>query len=305
MRLGVVGYNAENGHPFSFSAIVNGFSDSGFAESGWPVIHKYLRARDPSEFGIADARVTHAWTQDPKITKALCRACLIPQAVERLDEMLGVVDGLLICRHDHETHAAMALPFLKAGVPVFVDKPLSLDTNELRMLQPYVERGQLMSCSGLRFAREMDEVVADLKAYGPIRLVRAAVVLDWEKYGIHMIDAALRLAWAQPTAVMHRHANHDSFGVEMDDGSLLQIDALGAVPKVFRLEVFGADRQSSHDLHDNFTAFRRTIWHFVDMARTGKPPIPPATTLSSLRILIAGRRARVENRPVRLDEVVI
>ncbi len=66
LRLGVVGLSEGNGHPFSFSAIVNGYDDAGMAASGWPVIHDYLRLRDPSEFGGLGAQVTHAWTQSPR-----------------------------------------------------------------------------------------------------------------------------------------------------------------------------------------------------------------------------------------------
>ena len=34
----------------------------------------------------------------------------------------------------------MAQPFLEAGLPVFIDKPLSLDISELRAFKPYLEK---------------------------------------------------------------------------------------------------------------------------------------------------------------------
>ena len=35
IRVGIVGLSEGNGHPFSFSAIINGFSDVGMAAAGW------------------------------------------------------------------------------------------------------------------------------------------------------------------------------------------------------------------------------------------------------------------------------
>ncbi|MCS3700158.1 uncharacterized protein (UPF0548 family) [Salinibacter ruber] len=41
-----------------------------------------------------------------------------------------------------------------------------------------------MSCSGLRYARELDEVRANIGSYGSFR---GAVVLGWERYAIHLL----------------------------------------------------------------------------------------------------------------------
>lgn len=305
MRLGVIGINEGNGHPFSFAAIVNGFDEDGFRESGWPVIHAYLRAKDESDFGFPGVAVTHAWTQEPETTRRLCRASRIAQAVAAPEDMIGQVDAVLLARHDHENHLAMARPFLEAGLSVLVDKPLSVDPAALAWFRPYLEAGKLMSCSGLAFARELDPVRGDLAGYGRIKLVRGAVLLDWEKYGIHMVDAVLNLGHAKPVGVTTLPAGHMSVAIDMDDGSLVQIDALDAVAKTFRLDVFGSDRVSSHDLFDNFSAFRRLLHRFVRMVETGEPQIDPQLTLTAMCILIGARRSQAEGRRIPLSEVKI
>ena len=50
-----------------------------------------------------------------------------------------------------------------------------------------------MSCSGMRYARELDEPRADLAAYGRLKLIRGAIVLSWEKYGVHLLEAILAM----------------------------------------------------------------------------------------------------------------
>lgn len=303
LRVGILGMSEGNGHPFSFSAIVNGFSHEGMAASGWPGIHDYLRRRDASEFGGLGLRVTHAWTQDATVTVALCRACLVPHAVDRPEAMIGQVDAVILARDDHERHLAMATPFLEAGLPVFIDKPLTLDPAELTAFRPYLESGQLMSCSGMRFARELDVPRAGLAAYGELRLLRGAILNDWERYGVHLVDAVLGLTPARPLAVTPLPARHASLGIALDDGALLQIDALGDVGPCFRLDLFGSGQVSSHEIRDNFSMFRRMLFHFAEGVRTGRPAVPPSDTLASIRLLIAGRRARAEERTVHLDEI--
>ncbi len=305
VRVGIMGMSEGNGHPYSFSAIINGYDDVGLAASGWPGIYDYVRRRDASEFGVQGLRVTHAWTQDEETTRGLCRAARINQAVERPEDMLGAVDAVIIARDDYEVHLELAKPFLEAGVPVFIDKPLSVDLGELRFFKPYLEAGKLMSCSGMRYARELDETRATISGFGRLKLLRGAVVLSWEKYGIHLIDALFNVVSCRPVSVASLDASHSSKAVAMDDGSLLQIDALGQAPKTFRFDIWGEDRLFTCEVNDNFSMFRRALWHFAEMIRTGRPEVPVDDTLNAMRLLIAGRMAEREERKVLLDELQI
>ena len=300
---GIIGLSEGNGHPFSYGSIINGYSPEGLAASGWPGIYEYVRRRHASEFGIADWTITHAWTQDPESTKKLCAACRIPHGVGDYREFLGKVDAVIIARDDYETHFKMALPFLEAGLPVFVDKPLSVDIAELRAFRPYLEKGQLMSCSGMRYARELDEPRADLAAYGRLKLIRGAIVLSWEKYGVHLLEAILAITPAHPVSVRMSPAEHASAVIRLEDGVLVQIDALGECARTFHVELFGTQCTGAFDITDNFSMFRRMLWEFSESIRTGRPAIPPDRTLEIMRVLIAGRMARQENREVFLNEI--
>ena len=304
-RLGIIGISEGNGHPFSFSAIINGYSDEGMGASGWPGIHEYVKRRDHSEFGFEGFRVTHAWTQDPEVTRKLCKACLIPNPVTRLEEMIGSVDAVIIARDDYESHFRMAIPFLKAGMHVFVDKPLSLDIEELNTFWPYVESGKLMSCAGMRYARELDEPRASLSDYGEIMLVRGAILNSWEKYGVHMLDAIFNTVRSRPTSVFSIAGRHNSLTILMDDASLIQIDALGDIGKCFRVDIFGTKKITSHEITDNFSMFRRLLWHFINSIKSCTPAIPPEQVRTVMKLLIAGRKAITEERKVSLDEIRI
>jgi hypothetical protein len=300
---GIIGLSEGNGHPFSYSSIINGYSPEGLAASGWPGIYEYVRRRHASEFGLQGWTVSHAWTQDPEATKRLCDACRISHGVKDYREFLGNVDAVIIARDDHEVHLEMARPFLEAGLPVFIGKPLSLDLAALRYFRPYLEKGQLMSCSGMRYCRELDEPRADLAAFGRLKLVRGAIVLSWEKYGVHLLEAILAVTPAHPVSVLMLPVEHASAMVRMDDGLLIQIDALGDCARTFHVEMFGTQRVAAFEITDNFSMFRRMLWQFTDSIRTGQPAISPDRTLEIMRVLIAGCRSRTEKREVLLDEI--
>jgi predicted dehydrogenase len=301
----IIGWSEGNGHPFSYSAIINGYSDEGLAQSGWPGIYQYVRRRHPSEFGIDGLTITHAWTQDPEVTQRLCAACRIPYAASDLRGLIGKVGAVILARDDFPMHYEMASPFLEAGLPVFIDKPLSLDVSELRFYRPYLESGQLMSCSGMRYARELDEPRANLASYGRLKLVRGAVVLSWEKYGVHLIDAVMGLTESRPASVAVTSAGHMSATIRFEDGVLFQLDALENCPPTFHIEFFGTERTAAFDITDNFSMFRRMLWEFSHSIQTGIPAIPAQRTLDGMRILIAGRLSAQQKKEVSLDEITL
>lgn len=307
LNVGMIGFSEGNGHPFSFSAIINGYSHEGMAASGWPGIYAYLRRRDASEFGGFGMRITHAWSQDPELTERLCAAAQIENLVASNDPtaMLGEVDAVILARDDYQNHAAMAIPFLEAGLPVFLDKPLALDLAHLRQFAPYLRSGALMSCSGMRYARELDEARSSLADYGELRLIRGAILNDWAKYGVHLVDAALGLTEARPLSVTPLAAPHQSLAVQLDDGCLLQLDALGNVAPCFDVSIYGTNRHSHHTITDNFSMFRRLLFHFAESIRKRVPAVEPADTLASIGLLIAGELAMRQERTVTLDELGI
>lgn len=303
--IGIIGISEGNGHPFSYSAIINGYSREGLKNSGWTGIYEYVRRRHASEFCLGGWKVTHAWTQDAEATKKLCAASLIENPVEDYREFLGKVDAVIVARDDFELHFEMAQPFLKAGLPVFVDKPLSLDVAQLRELKPYLESGQLMSCSGMRYARELDEPRASFDSYGKVKLIRGAIVLSWEKYGVHILDAVLGMPTSRPVSVRMTPSDHASAVISFADESVLQIDALGQAARTFHVEIFGSEKNAAFDITDNFSMFRRMLWEFTTSIESGRPAIDAETTFEIMRTLIAGRISAKENREVRLDEIAI
>jgi len=306
VKVGIIGLSEGNGHPFSFSAILNGYEPAFFSNAGWPGILNYLNKRDKSEIATLDARVTHVWTQDRDISNRLAAACFIENIVDEYVDMIGEIDALIIARDDYAEHCRMAIPFLKKDIPVFIDKPLTLSLEELAVFKPYIESGLLMSCSGFRFCQELDSWRQNISQFGSIKLVQASVINGWNKYGIHMVDAVLSLGFSAPLYVEPViYESHESLNLVMADGSLCQINALGGEVVVFSLSTFGTKSCETVQIRDNFTAFRRTLFRFIEQVRTGTPAINPGETLLSIQTLIAGRKALDTGKRVYLKDLGI
>lgn len=303
MNCGIIGLSEGNGHPYSFSAILNGYNPDAAGWSRWPGIKAYLSERSPADFHVGHARVTHVWTQDPEESKRISEASKVPHVVSELKDMIGQVDAVILARDDHQTHYPLSEAFLRAGIPMFIDKPLSLNPDEWSFFRPYLENGQLFSCSGMRYARELDPIRSRPEEIGSLKLARGAVIKRWDTYGIHLLDGIFGVVPCMVERVRATQQGHFSVTLEQTDGSTIQLDALENAPLTFLYDFWG-DRGRFHaEVKDFYTAFRRSLWAFVEQVKTKSPSIPPDDCLKMMKILVAANMSRTEGRTVELREL--
>ena len=50
IKLGIIGFSKNNGHPYSFSAIINGYDKKYFKKVGYPQILNYLEKQKKKIF---------------------------------------------------------------------------------------------------------------------------------------------------------------------------------------------------------------------------------------------------------------
>jgi hypothetical protein len=96
--------------------------------------------------------------------------------------------------------------------------------------------------------------------------------------------------FARPLSVTRLPAPHESYLLTLEGGVPFHLDCLGAVAKTFHLSFYGAGGHRHFDLHDNFSAFRRTLEKFFQMVRTSTPVIQPEETLGYMRLIAAAQK---------------
>ena len=305
LKIGIIGTSEGNGHPYSFSAIVNGYDDKNMSMSGWNNIYLYLKERDFSDFGISDAKVTHVWTQSLDESIKIANASRIDNVVENYEDMIKDVDAVIIARDDYESHIKIAKSFLEAGKYVFIDKPLSLDINDLIYFKPFLESGQLASCSGIKYAPELDNIRRDINEFGKIKLIRGTTVKNWEKYAIHMLDGIFSVIPFNVKSVQYNNSNHESFSIFNYDGSLIQIDALGNSELTLRIEFFSDLKYYRADTLDAFLSFKRLLSNFIFRIERGPLDNSSILTINLMKVLIAGKMAQKTKSIVEIDSLGI
>lgn len=296
LRLGLIGISEGNGHPYSWGAIVNGYDEAAMAECPFPVIPRYLAEHRFPEEAIAGAAVTHVWTQERAISAQIAAACLIEHVVPAPGEMLGAVDAVLLARDDAERHLELAGPFLDAGLPIYVDKPLATDMAAARALFARQSRpGLLFTCSALRYAAELRLEPEERQAIGPLRRLLGTTPKRWSRYAVHAIEPALALIGDAGALVSHEASaagGESRLQVAWESGVEAEFASLGEVEAPIQLRVAGEHGERTLTFEDSFSAFRAALKHFIRVARGDAEPIPEAEVLRVVELVELGMRAR-------------
>lgn len=136
-RVGIIG--AENSHALAFAKLFN----MGKNHNGTP------RYRD--------VRVTGVFGPDASAAEQIREEAETEYIASSPEEFLGKTDAMMITSRKGSEHLKYALPFIKAGMPVFVDKPVTADIDEIRRLvaEAMKSGSPVMGGSGCKYAYDV------------------------------------------------------------------------------------------------------------------------------------------------------
>jgi hypothetical protein len=306
VKVGMIGYNEGNGHPFSFSAILNGYDPIKIEKCPYAAIPVYLSKRPKSDFGVENLKVTHVWCPDPEIANLIAECTYIPNVVGDYKEMLDQVDAIIIARDDYGSHLSISKYFLENDIPVFIDKPLCNKLNEMEFYMPYLNNGMLMSCSGLRYLPALVNHFENPEKINDVLWSHNISILDWFKYGIHVLESIMPIMgsdveWVENTGEL----GNDLVRIQYSSGkfSLINVNVhTGFIIRSSFYTVSGNHFQV--DYNDNFSCFKSVLTNFSQQLKTRVPAINPEETLIIIKTLCAAERSRNEGgRRIHLNEL--
>ncbi|MBB5030664.1 Gfo/Idh/MocA family protein [Prosthecobacter vanneervenii] len=298
LRLAMLGMIEGNGHPYSWSAIINGFNPEAMAQCPYPAILSYLGKQRVEDVRVPGARVTHLWTDDAADAPKVAAASLIAHTVAKPEDVIGQVDAVIISTDDGDDHIRRVRPFIEAGLPVFVDKPMATNIADLRQFVQWHEAGStILSTSGMRYAPEMRLNTEQQELVGDMRWITSFTCKTWERYGIHALEAVEPLLGPGFLTVQaHSDAGGDVMHLTHRCGVRVTIGALhDAYGSFGAVHLYGTKGQLPLRLTDTYSAFRGQLVAFIDMLRTGARPLPFEETVELMAVIIAGRRSREQN----------
>jgi hypothetical protein len=203
------------------------------------------------------------------MSEYVAKASNIENIVDDYHELIGKVDGILLARDDPENHKQFATPFIEAGLPIYIDKPIATDIEQLKYFKE-LERhsGQIFSCSALRYAKEYLLTPEELKEIGTIQFIDAYTMKSWEKYAVHLIDPVIKNYLYENSIVEMKKMkilDKTSVSVEWDNGMITRFNTFEKTYTPMKLTLYGTKGNKILVFKNSFNAFKTALNEFVEI----------------------------------------
>ena len=312
IRLGMLGMTERNAHPFSWSAMINGAYDpelmQEYCKTLYPTIPAYLGKQPKETLGIPGVKVTHicfTGYAERKDAEICAKIDGIPNVVDTPEEMLGQVDAIICATDQGHEHVERIRPFVEAGLPIFIDKPLTDNEEDLRTIVSWYKNGaHFMSSSSMRYLKELEPYYDNHYELGKLRYICSPMAKYWETYGMHALEAIFPLL-GQGFQWVQNVGDHKSAMVHLYHESGCHVDIpMGYGMHTTGIAIMGEGGAVTVSGGDSYYAFKKQLDRFVQFLRTGKADHPFEDTIEMAKIIAAGIRSREEGgRRVYLSEL--
>ncbi len=264
----------------------------GLDTSHSPAFTKYIN--DPENEKMEDIEVVAAFPHGSRIIEASYSR--IPEYTEQvksmgvdiansIDALLERVDGILLETNDGTVHYEQALPVFRAGIPVFVDKPVAADlVDVIRIYDAAREHDvPVFSSSSLRYMEKAqkvrhEEVVGDIigaDTFSPEKWEPLHSNLFW--YGIHGVEILYTIMNTGCRRVKR---------ILTDNTDLVIGEWTGERLGTFRGDLHGRQQYGGTAFGTkgvahlgSFDGYGALLDVVADFFRNGKPPVDPQETI--------------------------
>jgi len=201
-------------------------------------------------------------------------------------------------------HQRLAKPFLEAKIPLFIDKPLSDSIEEAEDIVSTAKENDafLMSCSALRYARELEEAQKEIDNIGPILTGSAVGPGDLIYYGIHPLELAYTVMGPGIKSVQNvGRMDRNIVKIAYEDGRSLVLQVFKGIAYVFHLSLYGEKGWKDITVKDSAYFYWNMLNHFLRMVRERRPPFPPEHTLEMIKTLVSAKESLKTGKEIFLN----
>ncbi|MCY1719409.1 Gfo/Idh/MocA family oxidoreductase [Prolixibacteraceae bacterium Z1-6] len=256
--------------------------------------------------------VRYIWGETDEFAKKTMKNGQIPNQVKDPKDMLGKIDALIVDHRHPKYHLEAAVPFIKAGIPTFIDKPFCYRLEEgkkfLRLAREYGT--PVTSYSSIAHTAETEDIKKQIAEMGEIKNVVRYGPGEFESkygnvffYGVHTV---------QPLMYM--------FGDDINKVKVTRNGIKGSAALVFKnglfaTIVFNQDHygwQTFAETKNGITELKSRITEeepkknnvdMVEMFRTGKEPRSYESILKCVAVLEALEKSYVSEDWVKVENV--
>ena len=188
IKIGIIGESEGNGHPFSWSAIVNGYYPEKMGSCDYESIPKYLARQEWERPHVPNAIFTHIWTEEISRTKFIAETCKNLTVATSLRELVSKVDAIIIARDDYLQNLRLAKDIAGQQKPILFDKQIAGSLDEARNIVDIcrIKKSPVFSGSPISHYNQA-VIVSWLQAHSTTQII-AVTPKKWYNYAIHIVD---------------------------------------------------------------------------------------------------------------------
>ncbi|QDU77470.1 Oxidoreductase family, NAD-binding Rossmann fold [Bremerella volcania] len=229
------------------------------------------------------------------------------EIVPSIDALLKKVDAVIMNSVDGRVHLQQATPVLEAGIPLFVDKPITASLEETKQLIALSQKTgtPFFSASTLRFCREVidlnKEDVMGCVAYSPCKLDPTHPDLFW--YGIHGVETLFTVMGPGCKSVQRTQTE----GAEIvtgvwEDGRVGTFRGIRDGANGYGVLVFG---KKDIELTKIRASYDLLVVEIVKFFHTKEAPISPEQTLEIVAFMTAADMSRdADGKVISLNSLI-
>jgi predicted dehydrogenase len=233
--------------------------------------------------------------------------------VGSIKELVKKVDAVMVLTNDGRPHLKEIMPVLRAGKPVYVDKPLAASLSDVLAIFKVSGKYKvpLFSCSPLRYVKEAQALregklvgkVMGASTYGPAPIQKSHADLFWD--GIHAVESLYTVMGGTGCKTVTRTFTDDADVVvgNWDDGRVGVFRGVRKGRSGFGGTVFGDKGIASIGV---FTGYRPLVVAIVKFFRSGIAPVNNEETIEIYTFMEAADESkRLGGIPISLSEVLL
>ena len=233
--------------------------------------------------------------------------------VSSIKKLLKKVDAVMLLTNDGRPHLKEIMPVLKAGKPVYVDKPLAASLSDVLAIFKVSKKYNvpMFSCSPLRYVKEAQDIregkivgkVLGANTFGPAPLQKSHVDLFWD--GIHAVESLYTVLGGTGCKTVSRTTADDADVVvgTWEDGRIGVFRGIRKGRSGFGGTAFGDKGIASIGA---FNGYRPLVVAIVAFFRSGIVPVSDEETIEIYAFMEAADESkRLGGIPVNLSEVLL
>ncbi|GLU52810.1 oxidoreductase [Dyadobacter frigoris] len=219
------------------------------------------------------------------------------EIVNSIEELLTKVDVVLLESNDGRSHLEQALPVLKAGKRMFIDKPVAANLQGALAIFSAAQQANtpIFSSSALRFDASVQKVVAGsigkitgVDVYTPAKMDKTHSDLAW--YAIHGVEMLFTVMGTGCRHVSRTYQEGTDVVVGVwDDGRIGTLRGIRAGAANIAGTAFG---EKGIAPLGPFASYEPLVGEIISFFDTGKPPVSSTQTLEIFRFIQAADRSK-------------